>query len=122
MTVEEKINHLRQKIIKHNIQYYVHDEPVITDGEYDKLFKQLENLENKYPKLITNDSPTQRVGSEPKSGFNTIEHRIPLLSLANAMNEGDLSQFNDQVEKILKSRKEILQKMNSFQCCTTRFS
>ncbi len=97
--IKKKINRLCETINNHNIQYYAHDNPLISDYEYDLLFKELEALEKKYPNLIPINSPTTRVGSKPLSKFNQIEHRIPLLSLSNAMNIDDLKLFHTQMNK-----------------------
>ena len=97
--VKKIINDLRNQLHFHNIKYYVHDNPSISDYEYDKLFRQLENLELKYPNLVTSDSPTQRVGANPLTEFDSIQHRLPMLSLANAMNVEEIRQFHEQIQK-----------------------
>ena len=97
--VKKIINDLRNQLHFHNIKYYVHDNPSISDYEYDKLFRQLENLELKYPNLVTSDSPTQRVGANPLTEFDSIKHRLPMLSLANAMNVEEIRQFHEQIQK-----------------------
>jgi len=102
-SIKKKINELCETINNHNIQYYAHDNPLISDYEYDILFKELETLEKKYPALIPINSPTKRVGSKPLSKFTQIEHRIPLLSLSNAMNKTELQLFHTQMEKGLDS-------------------
>lgn len=107
MNIQLKILELREDINKHNINYYVHDNPTISDSEYDNLLHQLEILEQQNPHLITADSPTQRVGASPLTKFNTIEHRIPLLSLSNAMNESEIVQFDTQVKKGLGIESDI---------------
>ena len=89
MTINTQIEKLRELINHHNIQYYVHDNPTVSDIEYDNLMRELQDLESKHPELITPESPTQRVGASPLTEFNQITHRIPLLSLANAMNEDE---------------------------------
>ena len=101
--IKKKINDLCQTINNHNIQYYTNDNPLISDYEYDILFKELEALEKKNPDLIPINSPTQRIGSKPLSKFNQIEHRIPLLSLSNAMDIDELKLFHRQMEKGLNS-------------------
>ena len=101
--IKKKINDLCQTINNHNIQYYTNDNPLISDYEYDILFKELEALEKKNPDLIPINSPTQRVGSKPLSKFNQTEHRIPLLSLSNAMDIDELQLFHGQMEKGLNS-------------------
>ena len=101
--IKKKINDLCQTINNHNIQYYTNDNPLISDYEYDILFKELEDLEKKHPTLIPVNSPTHRVGSKPLSKFNQTEHRIPLLSLSNAMDINELQLFHGQMEKGLNS-------------------
>ncbi len=91
--IKEKVNQLRELINSANYNYYILDNPTISDAEYDRLMRELKNLENKYSELITPDSPTQRVGAKPLSEFNTVVHRIPLLSLDNAMNENEIRDF-----------------------------
>ncbi len=95
----QKIKELRKEINHHNYKYYVENNPEISDYEYDQLLKELEKLEGKFPDLITSDSPTQRVGGEPLDGFQTVEHKIPMLSLANTYNEQELIDFDERVKK-----------------------
>ena len=105
--VNKKIKNLRKSIEKHNYQYYVLNEPLITDSEWDKLFKNLEKIEKKYPKLIDVNSPTQRVGAKPSENFKTITHSKPMLSLANAMNNNELDLFNQRMKKLLNTNENI---------------
>ena len=105
--VNKKIKKLRKSIEKHNYQYYVLNEPLITDGEWDRLFKNLEKIEKKYPKLIDVNSPTQRVGAKPSENFKTITHSKPMLSLANAMNNNELDLFDQRMKKLLNTNKNI---------------
>ena len=105
--VNKKIKKLRKSIEKHNYQYYVLNEPLITDSEWDKLFKNLEKIEKKYPKLIDVNSPTQRVGAKPSENFKTIMHSKPMLSLANAMNNNELDLFNQRMKKLLNTNENI---------------
>ena len=105
--VNKKIKKLRESIEKHNYQYYVLNEPLITDSEWDKLFKNLEKIEKKYPKLIDVNSPTQRVGAKPSENFKTITHSKPMLSLANAMNNNELDLFNKRMKKLLNTNENI---------------
>ena len=81
-TVEKRIEELRNQIIKHNYNYYVLAESVISDEDYDNLVKELEKLEAENPHLIVPDSPTQRVGKDFTKEFNPVKHKIPMLSLA----------------------------------------
>jgi len=99
--VKKQIQKLRDEINYHNYQYYVENNPVISDYEYDILVKQLEALESQYPDLITPDSPTQRIGGEPLKGFTTVEHKIPMLSLDNAYAYDELRDFDERVKKIV---------------------
>ncbi len=96
---KEKIKELREKINYHNYKYYVENDPVISDYEYDQLLKQLEKLEEEHPDLVTEDSPTQRVGGEPLDEFDTVEHKSPMLSLGNTYNEQELRDFDERVHK-----------------------
>jgi len=100
---KQKIDELRRKINEANYNYYVLDNPTISDAEYDRLMRELQELEKKYPELITSDSPTQRVGANPLTEFGTITHRVPLLSLDNAMNEAELLEFIQRVRKGLST-------------------
>lgn len=93
----KKVNSLREEIRHHNNLYHVHDAPEIPDAEYDRLVRELEGLEARYPELITPDSPTQRVGAEPIAAFGTVEHRMPMLSLNNAFSEDELRNFHHRV-------------------------
>ncbi len=81
----ERVQWLREELDRHNYQYYVLDAPTIPDAEYDALFTELQALETEHPELLTPDSPTQRVGGAPLSAFDTVRHRVPMLSLNNAL-------------------------------------
>ncbi len=96
---KKQIQKLRDEINYHNYQYYVENNPVISDYEYDMLLKKLEALETQHPDLITSDSPTQRIGGEPLKGFTTVEHKIPMLSLDNAYSHDELREFDERVKK-----------------------
>ena len=85
---------LRRAIERHNRLYYNEAQPEITDAEYDRLFQELVKLEGEHPELQTPDSPTQRVGSSPGEGFAAVTHRVPMLSLANAFDEEDVTAFD----------------------------
>ena len=84
MKTIERINELRSVIDEHNHQYYVLDDPLISDAEYDTLFRELETLEKSNPEYFNEHSPTQRVGSKPIESFDSVEHSTPMLSLSNA--------------------------------------
>ena len=92
----ERIKFLREEINKHNYNYYVLDNPTISDFEYDKLFKELKDLEEKYPLLITPDSPTQRVGSVSTKFFE-YKHKHRLYSLDNTYNYNDLTKWYEKI-------------------------
>lgn len=93
MNPKKRIHALRKAINEHNYHYYVLNDPSISDSEYDLLFKELQNLEKTNPDYITDTSPTRRVGASPISNFETLEHKIPMLSLKNAMSNNDLADF-----------------------------
>ena len=105
--IRKRINELKEEIEKHNHYYYVLDNPIVSDTEWDNLFKELETLESEYPNLIDINSPTQRVGSKPLGGFKTDKHRIPMLSLSNAMNNEELRSFNERIKKLLETKSQI---------------
>ena len=107
MDTLRQIQLLHAEINQHNINYYVYDDPVISDSEYDRLMRELEQMEKEHPDFITPDSPTQRIGASPLTKFQTITHRIPMLSLANAMNEDELIDFDTQVKKGLGLETDI---------------
>ena len=98
---------LRSELERHNYLYYVKDSPEITDAEYDALFRELQAIEAEYPDLVTPDSPTQRVGAKPAEEFKQIRHRVPMLSLQNAMDEGELREFDARVCRLLETRDPI---------------
>ncbi len=104
MTLEEakrRAEELRREITYHNYRYYVLDDPVITDAEYDGLMEELRRIEEAFPELVEPHSPTQRVGAPPREGFSTVEHRRPMLSLADAHNEGAIREFDQRVKRLL---------------------
>lgn len=93
-TAAERIAELRSEIDAHNYRYYVLDEPSVPDAEYDRLFKELRTLEAEHPELVTPESPTQRVGGEALAAFGQVRHEVPMLSLGNAFEEQDLTDFD----------------------------
>ena len=107
IAIQKQINDLRMQLNDHNYRYYVLDDPLISDSEYDQLFRELQKLETDNPTLITEDSPTRRVGAEPLSSFGSWTHRLPMLSLANAMNEDELAAFDTRVKKGLDTEKDL---------------
>ena len=102
--IRERVEKLREEIRYHEYRYYVLDAPEISDAEFDQLMRELEKLEAEYPELISGDSPTQRVGGEPLSVFEKIEHSVPMLSLGNAFNEGELRDFAERVYRLAGRR------------------
>lgn len=92
---------LRRRINRANFLYYVKDQPEISDAEYDALMRRLEELERRFPQLVTPDSPTQRVGAAPQTEFGVHEHAVPMLSLANAMDAEELRAFDGRVKRLL---------------------
>ncbi len=96
-----RIEELRREIRRHEYLYYVLDAPEISDAAFDALMRELEALEARYPEFITPDSPTQRVGGQPAPEFTQVRHRVPLLSLANAYDEGELRAFDQRVRRWL---------------------
>ncbi|TGG95374.1 NAD-dependent DNA ligase LigA [Natronospirillum operosum] len=101
MNPSERIDALRAEIEAHNYAYYVLDEPSVPDAEYDRLFRELEQLEADHPHLVTPESPTQRVGAPTRDGFPTVTHEVPMLSLGNAFSADELAQFVRRVQERL---------------------
>ena len=99
--VAKKIDSLREQINEHNYRYYVLDDPKVPDAEYDRLMRELQTLEHSHPELITIDSPTQRVGAEPSGAFSEVVHEIPMLSLGNAFDEDEVTNFDRRVRERL---------------------
>ena len=96
-----RIEELREKISQANIDYYVLNESAIPDAEYDRMMQELLSIEKKYPKLVTKDSPTQRVGAKPLDSFSEVKHVVPMLSLNNAFDEEEMTAFDHRVREIL---------------------
>jgi DNA ligase (NAD+) len=105
------MNELVAELNDHSYRYYVLSQPTISDAEYDEKFRELQELEERYPDNVRSDSPSRRVGAKPLEGFSTVRHRLPMLSLDNAMNEDELTAFDEQVRRFLAkdggSREEI---------------
>jgi len=101
----QKIAELRKEIAFHEKKYYVDNDPQISDFEFDQLMKRLEDLESRFPELITPESPTQRVGEKPLDGFESVAHATPMLSIDNCYNEQGLRDFEDRVRKLLPGEK-----------------
>ena len=96
-----RIDQLVEELNEHSYRYYVLSQPTISDAEYDQLFRELQALEAAHPEHVRAESPTQRVGAKPLEGFATVQHRLPMLSLDNAMNEQELLDFDEQVRRLL---------------------
>ena len=111
MTVAKSIQaeaaELRRVISEHNYRYYVLDDPSVSDQEYDRLFRRLQQLETEHPELVTPDSPTQRVGSEPASHFDTVRHEVAMLSLENAFDEEEMRAFDRRLRERLDHESEL---------------
>ena len=107
MSIQNKILDLIKQIEEHNFNYYIQDNPIISDYEYDTLMRELQSLEKENPELILDSSPTQRVGNKPSDKFEPLTHTIPMLSLANAMSKDEIVHFDDQIKRLLKAEQEI---------------
>jgi len=99
--IKQRIEKLRQELDYHNYRYYVLDDPVVSDAEYDRLMAELIELEKKHPEFLSLNSPTQRVGAKPLEEFETITHTVPMLSLQNAMEPDEVVEFDKRVKKLL---------------------
>ncbi|MEM9272092.1 MAG: NAD-dependent DNA ligase LigA [Cyanobacteria bacterium P01_F01_bin.143] len=100
--IREQVAQLRSQLQKAGYAYYVLDNPIMEDPVYDRLYRQLQELENQYPELITTDSPTQRVGEQPAEQFNSVKHNIALYSLENAFNQSELSKWEQKWQRQLE--------------------
>ncbi len=98
----ERVEELRAEIRYHDYQYYVRNEPVVGDTQYDELLRELRNLEERFPELVTPESPTQRVAGEPVAEFGVVEHREPMLSLSNVFDADELSAWHQRVVRLLE--------------------
>ena len=94
MGVEKRAEVLREKLAEASRHYYVLDDPVMSDAEYDRLFRELQDLERDRPDLVTPDSPTQKVGAPPRDTFRTVRHTVPMLSLENAMTDAEFAEWH----------------------------
>ena len=107
MEINIKILDLRKKLNDHNYNYYVLNDPIISDSEYDVLLRTLQDIEEQYPELVTEDSPTQRVGASPIDAFESIDHRVPMLSLENAMDSDELISYYNRTKKGLANVSDV---------------
>jgi DNA ligase (NAD+) len=113
MTAKERIEQLRTEIHRHNHNYYVSNSPKISDLEFDKLLKELQELEDQYPEYYDENSPTMRVGSDINKNFTQVAHKYPMLSLGNTYSESEVTDFYERVRKSLNEDFEI--------CCEIKF-
>ena len=97
----QRAEELRRELNYHNHRYYTMDDPVISDGQYDLLLRELREIEAEHPELLTADSPTQRVGGEPSSAFAEVEHSRPMLSLGNAFDFDELAAWHRRISGLL---------------------
>lgn len=104
---KDRIAYLRQQINEHNHYYYVLDAPIVSDAEYDRLFRELQDLEKAHPELITPNSPTQRIGAQPLKQFSEVKHEVPMLSLGNAFTEEEVLAFDKRIKDRLDTTAEI---------------
>lgn len=103
MSIEKQISELRKKILNANKEYYENDSPSLSDSEYDILYRELVELEKLYPEYLSKDSPTQKVGSDFQNiAFSEVPHRVPMLSLDNALNKDEFQDFVNRLEGLLK--------------------
>jgi len=102
-SIEQQLTQLRTTLRHHEYLYHVMDAPEVPDAEYDRLMRELRELEAQYPELITPDSPTQRVGAAPLASFSQVRHEVPMLSLDNVFDEESFLAFNKRVQDRLKS-------------------
>ncbi len=105
--VAARVQELREQINYHNYRYYVLDDPVISDAEFDRLLQELIGLEERYPRLLTPDSPSQRVGAAPLEKFETVRHRLPMISLEDAFSEAKVREFEERLQRFLRSRETL---------------
>ena len=106
--IETESSGLREQLERYNYHYYVLDEPVVPDSEYDRLFRRLQELEKTFPELLRPDSPTQRVGAKPLAQFKQVAHTVPMLSLDNAFSDEDLIDFNRRLLDRLGANQESI--------------
>ncbi|NWO08073.1 MAG: NAD-dependent DNA ligase LigA [Alteromonadaceae bacterium] len=106
-TIRKRVAELRAELEDHNYRYYVLDDPQIPDAEYDRLFRELQNLEAEYPELASDESPTRRVGSNADTSFAEVVHRVPMLSLDNAFSDDELRDFDRRIRDRLGDEQAV---------------
>ena len=97
----QRVTELREELNLHNHRYYVLDDPIVSDGQYDGLMADLRRLEEEYPELLVPESPTQRVGAAPAEGFTQVAHQLPMLSLGNAFDDDGVAAWHRRVQNLL---------------------
>ena len=107
MDTKDRIEQLKEIINYHDHKYYVLDDPEISDAEYDKLYRELKEIEELHPEYVTPDSPTQRVGGKPLNKFNTIMHKSPMLSLENVIENEEIIQYDQRLKRLLDANIEL---------------
>lgn len=107
-TKQQHLDQLKQQLRHHEYLYHVLDAPEIPDAEYDKLMQELKAIEAEYPQWVTSDSPTQRVGAQPLSSFETVRHAIPMLSLDNVFDEASYLSFDKRIHDRLKNNDDLI--------------
>ncbi|MGB3531941.1 MAG: NAD-dependent DNA ligase LigA [Microcoleaceae cyanobacterium] len=105
--IEQRLQQLRQQLQQASYAYYVLDNPIIEDSVYDRLYRELQAVETQYPTLLTPDSPTRRVGEKPATQFQSVRHNIPLYSLENAFDFGELNAWQDRWQKLIKDHQIV---------------
>ena len=113
MTAKERIEQLRAELHRHNHNYYVSNSPEVSDLEFDKMLKELQELEDQYPEYYDENSPTMRVGSDINKNFTQVAHKYPMLSLGNTYSESEVTDFYERVRKSLNEDFEI--------CCEIKY-
>jgi len=108
MSASERASRLRAEIGEHDYRYYVLDAPLVSDAEYDRLFRELQALEAEHPELLRSDSPTQRVGAAPLAGFAAVAHATPMLSLSNAFSDDEVAAFDRRVREGLAAEGDVI--------------
>ena len=105
--LRKRAEELRKEINYHNYRYYVLDDPVVSDAQYDKLLRELQQIESDHPGLITPDSPTRRVGAAPLSEFGEVRHKIPMTSMDNAFDDAEAREWDQRVRKSLETEGNV---------------
>ncbi len=105
--IQREVERLRTELALHNHRYYVLDEPLISDAEYDQLFRRLVDLETEHPELHDPASPTQKVGAPPLAAFTQVRHTVPMLSLANVVSRAEMQEFHQRVQRTLETTQDV---------------